>query len=421
MSKLRQIFANKDLKKRIIYTIIILVIFRFLAHIPAPGVSVDELRKLFNQNQLFGMLNLFTGGAMRNFSIIMMGVGPYITASIIFQLLQVIIPSFEQLSHEGEYGKQKINHYTRIATVPLGLLQSYAMIVLLRNQGVIIDLNTLQIITTIIAMTAGTVLVMWLGELISENGIGNGMSLIIALGIIANVPLSIVQTAATGDTTQIITIIGIVVAAILVIAAIIYITEGERRIPVTYARRIRGNKTYGGVDTHLPIKVNIGGVVPIIFALSIMIVPSMIAKFFANAKSESIAAAAKYIETLFQNNLFYGICYFILVVLFSYFYASIVFQPKQVAENLQKQGGFIPGLRPGTETATFLHQTVNKLVLIGGLFLGLIAVLPYIAQAITGISTIVLGGTGILIIVSVIIDTMRQIKSHLVMHSYDNY
>ncbi|NMD01384.1 MAG: preprotein translocase subunit SecY, partial [Bacteroidales bacterium] len=354
MSKLRQILSDKNLKKRILYTILILVFFRFLAHIPVPGVSLDELRKLFNQNQLFGLLNLFTGGAMRNFSIVMMGVGPYITSSIIFQLLTIIVPYFEQLSHEGEYGKQKINHYTRLATIPLALLQSYSMIALLKNQGVVFDLNTFQLIITIITLSAGTVLVMWLGELISENGIGNGISLIIALGIIANVPLSIAQTITIGDTSQIIGLIGILAASIVVIASIIYVTEGERRIPVTYARRIRGHRTYGQVDTHLPIKVNIGGVIPIIFALSVMIVPGMLAKFFVQARSETIASIAKWVENIFQNNLIYGIIYFVLVIAFSFFYASVVFQPKQVAENLQKQGGFIPGLRPGKETESYL-------------------------------------------------------------------
>jgi len=350
-----------------------------------------------------------------------MGVGPYITSSIIFQLLTIIVPQLDQLNKEGQSGRQKINHYTRILTIPLAIIQGYAMIVLLRNQGVAIELNTAALVTTIVSMTAGTMLLMWMGELISENGIGNGISLIITLGIIANVPLSLVQAFTVGDASQLIGVIIIIIATILVISAIIAFTEAERRIPVTYARRVRGHKTYGGVDTHLPIKVNIGGVIPIIFALSMMIFPGVIAKFFEQAKSETIVHAAKWVENLFQNNLFYGIAYFILVILFSYFYATIVFQPKQVAENLQKQGGFVPGLRPGLETANYLNSVVNKIVLVGGLFLATIAVLPYIMQAATGISSLMLGGTGILIVVSVIIDTMRQINAQLVMHSYENY
>lgn len=421
MPKLKQIFSNKSLRNKIIYTLILLLIFRLLAHIPVPGVSIEELKKFFNQNQLFGLLNLFTGGAMRNFSLVMMGVGPYITSSIIFQLLQVVVPKLEQLSKEGEYGRQKINYYTRIATVPLAILQSYAMIVLLKNQGIVINLSTFQLISTIITMTAGTMFLVWLGELISENGIGNGVSLIIALGIIANVPLSIIRTFSVGDASQIIGMLILAIVAIIVIAAIIYINEGERRVPVTYARRIRGHKTYGGVDTHLPIRVNIAGVIPIIFALSMMIFPGVIAKFFSQAKSEVIANIANWIGNLFQNQLFYGIAYFILVIAFSYFYTSVVFKPKEISENLQKQGGFVPGLRPGEETADYLSSIVGKIVFIGAIFLAIIAILPFILQAVTGITTIVIGGTGILIVVSVIIETMKQIDAQLVMHSYENY
>ncbi len=421
MSKLKQIFSNKSLRKKIIYTFALLVIFRLLAHIPVPGVSLEELRKFFTQNQLFGLLNLFTGGAMRNFSLVMMGVGPYITASIIFQLLQIVIPKLEQLSKEGEYGRQQINYYTRIAAVPLAFLQSYSMIILLKNQGIVFDLSTFQLITTIITMTAGTMLLVWIGELISENGIGNGMSLIIALGIVANVPTDLMRTLSIGDSGQMIGLVILAVVAILIIAVIIYINEGERRVPVTYARRIRGHKTYGGVDTHLPIRVNISGVIPIIFALSMMIFPGVIAKFFSQAKSENIANIANWIANLFQNNTFYGIVYFILVIVFSYFYTSIVFKPTEIAENLQKQGGFVPGLRPGKETANYLSSIVNKITFIGAMFLAFVAIMPFILQAITGITTIVIGGTGILIVVSVIIETMKQIDAQLVMYSYDNY
>lgn len=421
MSKLKEIFSNKSLRKKIIYTVLLLAIFRLLAHIPIPGVSGDELRKLFNQSQLFGLLNLFTGGAMKNFSLVMMGVGPYITASIIFQLLQIVVPSLEQLSKEGEYGRQKINYYTRIAAVPLAVLQAYSMIILLKNQGIAFDMSTYTLIVTIITMTAGTMLLVWIGELISENGIGNGISLIIALGIITNIPTSLFQTLSVGDTSQTIGLVILAIISIAIIAAIIYINEGERRIPVTYARRVRGHKTYGGVDTHLPIRVNVSGVVPIIFALSMMIFPGIIAKFFAQAKNETIANIAVWIGNLFQNNIFYGIAYFILVIAFSYFYTAIVFKAKEIAENLQKQGGFVPGLRPGEETANYLTSVVNKITFIGAIFLAVIAIMPFVLQAITGISTIVIGGTGILIVVSVIIDTMKQIDAQLVMNSYDNY
>jgi len=423
MSKLKQIIANTDLRKRILYTLGLLIIFRFLAHIPIPGVSLTELRDFFNQNQLFGLLNLFTGGAMRNFSLVMMGVGPYITASIIFQLLTIVVPSLEQLNKEGEYGRKKINHYTRIATLPLAFLQAYAMIALLKSQGIVIDFNTYELILAMITMSAGTILLMWIGELISENGIGNGISLIISLGIIANVPTSLFQTLSVSafDASQIVGIVLILIFAIIVIAGIIYINEAERRVPITYARRVRGHKTYSGVDTHLPIKVNIAGVIPIIFALSMIVFPEVIAKLFSQAKSQTIVNIAQWIQHIFQNQWFYGAIYFILVILFTFFYTSVVFQPTQIAKNLQNQGGFIPGIRPGRETADYLQSIVIKIAFIGALFLGTIAVLPFVVQSISGISTLVIGGTGILIVVSVIIDTMRQIESHLVSHSYDNY
>lgn len=418
---LRKIWTHKDLRNRILYVIGILVIFRIIAHIPVPGVNLEELRSFFERNEAFGMLNLFSGGAMRNFSIVMMGVGPYITSSIIFQLLAMIVPSLEALQKEGEYGRNKINQYTRIVTVPLSILQGYAMVSLLKSQGVIGSLSFYEISIMIITMTAGTILLMWLGELISENGIGNGLSLIISLGIIGGIPSSIAQTISIVDTTK---IVGLVIFAILAVVAtgfIVLFNEGQRQVPVTYARRVRGHKTFGGVETHLPIKVNIGGVIPIIFALSMMIFPGVIAKFFEQARSENVVMVAKFVEKLFANQLFYGIVYFILVVLFSFFYASIVFKSDQVAENLQKQGGFVPGLRPGTETAEYIRNIVNRITLVGGVFLGIVAVLPYIVQSLTGLQTLVLGGTGVLIVVSVITETIRQVKSQLIMRTYDQY
>lgn len=418
---LKKIYTHKDLRNRILYVFAILFIFRILAHIPVPGVDLTELRSFFERNQLFGLLNLFSGGAMSNFSLVMMGVGPYITSSIIFQLLVMIIPSLEALQKEGEYGRQKINHYTRIATVPLAFLQSYAMIVLLKNQGIIGGWSGFELITMLITMSAGTILLMWLGELISENGIGNGISLIITLGILAGVPIAVQQTLAVVDTTKIIGILIFGVLAVLVTALIVLVNEGQRQISVTYARRIRGHRTYGGVETHLPIRVNVGGVIPIIFALSMMIFPGIVAKLLEQARSEQLAQAAKWIADLFQNNIFYGIFYFILVILFTFFYASVIFRPEQVAENLQKQGGFVPGLRPGRETAEYLQKVLIRITFVGAVFLGFIAVLPFIVQAITNIGTLVLGGTGLLIVVSVIIETIRQIKAQLVMRTYDQY
>lgn len=416
-----KIFTMKDLRNRVLYAIVLLVIARILAHVPLPGVDLEALRNFFQRNQIFGLFNMFSGGAMQNFSIIMMGVGPYITSSIIMQLLTHVIPSLEELNKEGEAGREKINYWTRIFTVPLALVQSYSMIRLLQGQQILGSLETMQWVTIIVSITAGTILLMWIGELISENGIGNGVSLIIALGILAGIPTQIRNTAQVLDTGKAIGLVLFILLFIGVIILIILANEGTRQIPVSYARRIRGLKSYGGVDTYIPIRVNSAGVIPIIFAMSIMIFPGVIGKFLETAKSAWVSSAAVWITNLFQNNLFYGIAYFVLVVFFTYFYTGFIFQPKDMAENLQKQGGFVPGIRPGLETESYLSKIIIRITLSGALFLGVIAVLPFIAQAATGINTIVLGGTGVLILVSVIIETMRQIQAQLLMRTYENY
>lgn len=417
-----KIWQHKDLRMRIFYVIGLLILARILAHIPLPGVDINSLRNFFDRNQLFGLLDMFSGGTMSNFSIILMGVGPYITASIIMQLLGVVIPSLEALQKEGEYGQRKLNQWTRWLTIPMAILQGFGMISLLRSQGAInIDWNFFNIATILIATTGGTVLLMWLGELMTENGIGNGVSLIITLGIIAGFPGQIRNTLAVVDTTKIISLAIIGLVGILTIGLIVLVTEAERRIPVAYARRIVGRRSYGGVETHLPLRVNAAGVIPIIFAMSIMLFPSTIAKFLEQARSVWLANAATYISRLFSNDLFYGIVYFLLVVAFTFFYTAIVFKPDQVAENLQKQGGFVPTVRPGQQTSKYLDFVLKRITLFGALFLGLIAVLPFIIQSLTGIKTLVLGGTGLLIIVSVVIDTMRSIRSQLVMRTYDEY
>lgn len=424
-STLKQIFIFKDLRKKILYTIALLVFTRILAHIPLPGVNLEEMKKFFDQSQLFGFLNMFTGGTMENFSIILMGVGPYITSSIVFQLLAMIIPSLEALSKEGDWGRQKINHYTRITTVPLALIQSYAMITLLRSQGLVGEWDIMTLITVLISVTAGTILLMWLGELISENGIGNGVSLIISLGIISGAPSKVASTlglifaGSVIDYGKLFWLLIFLVISVLAVALIVWITEGERRIPVTYARRGQGG--YRGVDTHLPLRVNAAGVIPIIFAISMMVFPGTVAKFFEGARSKWLADAALWISRLFENNIFYSIVYFILVFLFTYFYTSVVFHPNEVAENLQKNGGFVPGLRPGRETAEYLSRTISRITFVSALFLGVIAVLPFIIQSITKLQTLVLGGTSILIMVSVVIETVRQIQAQLVTHRYEEY
>jgi preprotein translocase subunit SecY len=420
-STIKQVFTMPDLRNKILFVVGLLVISRILAHVPLPGVDLTALRSFFSQNQIFGLLNMFSGGAMENFSIIMMGVGPYITASIIFQLLGMVVPQLEELNKEGESGRAKINHWTRLLAVPLAIVQAYAMIRVLQGQQALGVLDPIQWITILLSITAGTILLMWIGELISEKGIGNGISLLIAIGIVAGIPAQVRNTLAVMDATRIITLIFFAVIAVLVVMAIIMANEGMRQVPVTYARRSRGLKSYGGVDTHLPIRVNSAGVIPIIFAMSLMIFPGVAAKFFETAKSAWLANGAHFVAHLFENNLFYGIAYFFLVVLFTYFYTGVIFKPDQMAENLQKQGGFVPGIRPGKETSNYLSHIITRLTLIGAVFLGLIAVLPFIVQSMTKINTLALGGTGVLILVSVIIETIRQIQAQLSMRNYDNY
>jgi preprotein translocase subunit SecY len=423
MEKLEKIWRYKDLRLKIIITISLLAVTRILAHIPLPGVDISRLQTFFQQNQAFGLLNMFSGGTMSNFSIILMGVGPYITSSIVFQLLGMIFPAIEEIQKEGEAGRQKINQYTRLATVPFALIQAFSMLVLLRNQGIIPSWTPFDLAVMLISVTVGTILLMWLGEIISEKGIGNGVSLIISLGIIAGLPTQVRNTVAlvqSGDTGRIIGAILLLAALIIVVAAIVFVQEGQRKIPISYARKISFSG-YGSANNYLPIRVNIAGVIPIIFALSLLVIPSIVSKYLENAYTPWIASAAKKTGELFADQTFHGAFYFILVVFFTYFYTGIVFKPEQIAENLQKQGGFIPGIRPGTETREYLGKVITRITLFGAVFLGLVAILPFIVQAITHINTFVLGGTGILIIVSVIVETMRQIEAQIIMHTYDVY
>ncbi|MBI2590152.1 preprotein translocase subunit SecY [Candidatus Berkelbacteria bacterium] len=419
METLRAIFKNPVLRKRVLYTLGILGLFRILAHLPMPGVDLEALREFFARNSLFGLLNLFTGGSMENFSLVLMGVGPYITASIIFQLLIIIIPRFEELQKEGESGRQKINQYTRLLTVPLAVLQGYSTLILLRNQGIVGTFAPVDLITILLTITAGTVLLMWLGELITENGIGNGMSLIITLGILAGIPTALSQTFAVIDQLNVVNLAAFLAISLIVTLAIVTVSEAERQIPITYARRVRGLQKTSGVATFLPLKVIMAGVVPIIFALSMMIFPPVVARFFQGTDIEQVRRVADWVVELFNDNTFYAIAYFICVILFTFFYTSIIFQPEQVAENIQKQGGFVPGLRPGHETADYLGKVLNRVTLFGAIFLAAIAVLPFIVQSLTEIQTLVLGGTGILIVVSVCLETMRQIRAQLITHRYE--
>ena len=422
MEKLLKIWRVRELRNNLLFVIAMLVVFRLAAHIPVPGVNTQALRDLFASNQFLGLMNLFSGGGMQNFSIVMMGVSPYITASIIFQLLGMVIPSIEEMNKE-EAGRQKINMWTRWATVPLAVIQSYGMITLLRRSSyqILGSIDWLSYVTIIITITTGTVFLMWLGELITERKAGNGISLLIFAGIIAGLPRSIQQLILTYDSSKLFTMIGFIIIAVLTIIGVVYISEGQRNIPVQYASQMRGSRNYGGSTTHLPLRVNMAGVIPIIFAVSVILFPSMIAQFFVTSKVAWLARFSTWVIQLLSNQWFYGITYFILVVAFTYFYTEIVFQPNQVAENLQKQGGFVPGIRPGQQTSRYLSSVIHKITLAGALFLGVIAILPLIMRAITGTQSLAIGGTSLLIVVSVVIETVKQIEAQLTMRQYDQY
>jgi preprotein translocase subunit SecY len=420
--KLAQIWRVKDLRKKILFVLGMLVIFRIAAHIPIPGVNVENLREFFGSNQILGLLNLFSGGGMENFSIVMMGVAPYITASIIFQLLTMIIPKLEDFSKDPG-GREKINMYTRIATVPLAFLQAYGMITLLKQspRPIIEDLNFFNLSAMLITITAGTLFLMWIGELITEKKIGNGISLLIFVGIMVRVPTILQQVAINFNQEQVINILVFSVVALVTIVGVVIISEGQRNIPVSYAKRVRGMKMYGGMNTHLPIRVNTAGVIPIIFAISIVLFPPMMAQFFLRAEAAWMQGAAQWIIDVFNNQLIYGLMYFLLVFGFTYFYTAVIFHPYQIAENLQKNGGFIPGIRPGSHTAEYLQNTISRITLTGALFLGLIAVLPLAMQQVSGLQSMVIGGTSLLIVVSVAIETVKQVESQLTMRDYDGF
>ncbi|MCX6725877.1 MAG: preprotein translocase subunit SecY [Candidatus Shapirobacteria bacterium] len=411
-----------ELRKRILFTALIFVIFRLAAHIPVPSVNLVALKELFSKNQLLGLLDIFSGGTLANFSIMALGLNPYINSSIIFQLLTMVVPSLEALQKEGEYGRKKINQYTRILTVPLAALQSFGMYALLRNQKIIIDLNFINIIALIVTMTAGTLFLMWLGELISEKGIGNGISMLIFAGIVGRLPVSLGQTLSVFNPENFFNLIIFIVMSLGVVAGIVYINEAARKIRIQYARRISGQKMYGGQSTYLPLKINQAGVIPIIFAVSLVLLPSMIGSFLQNVPNVAIARFAGGLAKFFQpNGVVYNLSYFILVIGFTYFYTAVVFNPKKIAEEIKKYGGFIPGIRPGEPTVIYLNKILNRITLVGAIFLGLIAILPSIAQGLTGIATMSIGGTGILIVVSVILETTKQLESMMVMRSYDGF
>lgn len=413
---------SKDVRNKIVFTFAIFLAFRIFAHIPVSGVNLVSLKHLFSQNQFLGLLDIFSGGTLANFSVMALGLNPYINASIILQLLTLVFPKLEELSKEGEAGRQKINQYTRMLTVPLAAVQAMGMYALLRSQSIIAVLTPFQIVSFMVTMTAGTMLLVWLGELISEKGIGNGISILIFAGIVGRLPVVASQALSTLTNENMMNMIVFLVMAIVVIASIVFMNEAVRQITVYYAKRVRGNKMYGGQSTHLPLRLNQAGVIPIIFAVSLVLVPSLLGNYFAASKNTTLHNISIFLSTSFNpNGLTYNLVYFLLVVGFTYFYTAVIFNPKKIAEEIQKYGGFIPGVRPGTPTANYLNYILTRITLAGGLFLGLIAILPTIVRVFSNVQTLLLGGTSILIVVSVVLESVRAIEAQLVMRNYEGF
>ncbi len=423
-------FRIPDLRKKILFTLAMLLIFRVIAHIPLPNVDPAALDRLFRNNAFLGTLNLFSGSALRSFSIAAMGVYPYITASIIVQLLQPIIPRLEEWSKEGESGRAKINRVTHVLTVPIGLLQGYGQLRLaVANQvipankfGILNGSTFLPSMAMLLSMVTATLILVWIGELITENGIGNGVSIIIFGGIVAGLPAGLFNLITGGSSFNLVSIILFGAIGLATVVGIVLINEGQRKIPVQYARRVRGSRQYGGAPGTIPLRVNSAGMIPLIFAVSIMILPSTVANFLASSDRDWLRNGSRYLANFFSpSNLPYQVGYFLLVVGFTYFYTLVVFNQQNIAENLQKNGGFIPGIRPGRPTQEYLTRVLTRITLAGALFLGIVAVLPYFAQKLTGITQLAIGSTALLIVVGVAIDTMRQLEAQLMMRNYEGF
>lgn len=422
MTTIRQAIRTPEVAQKLLFTAGIFIVFRIFAHIPVAGVNVAQLKNLFSQNQFLGLLDIFSGGTLANFSIMALGLNPYINASIIIQLLTMVFPKLEEMQKEGDAGRKKINQYTRLLTVPLAVLQAIGMYALLRSQNIITNLDPLSLIAFILTMTAGTMFLVWLGELISEKGVGNGISVLIFAGIVGQLPVAFGQMLTTVSSEDIMNMLIFGVMGLLVIVSIIIVNEATRQVTIFYARRVRGNKMYGGQQTHLPLRLNQAGVIPIIFAVSLVLMPSLLANFFTATSNQALIQVGQNLATWFNpDGSLYNLLYFALVVVFTFFYTTVVFNPKKISEEIQKQGGFIPGIRPGTPTAKYLSYILNRITLVGAIFLGLVAIFPVIAQSLTGVQTILIGGTGVLIVVSVVLETFKAIEAQLVMRNYEGF
>lgn len=410
---------DKQIRNKILFVVGALFVFRLLSTVPIPGVDTLQLNRFLSNNQFFGILNIFSGGGLSNLSIIMLGVGPYITSSIIMQLLTIMVPALKRMyQEEGEIGRRKFTQYSRVFTVIFAAIQGFSLLAILENQGILGELTSFERITNLIIVIAGAVLTMWIGELMSEFGIGNGVSMIIFAGIVANLPAKISQMIFTFDASQIPVYLSLLVVSLLVIAGVVFVTEAERPISVTYAKQVRGNKVYGGGNTYLPLRMNQAGVMPIIFALSILLLPQIAGNMLSGATNPTVKSIATALAGFSQTSVLYGILYFFFVFLFTYFYTAVTFDPDQLATNLQKNGAFIPGVRPGSSTRDYVSRVLTRITLFGALFLGFIAVLPIIVQNLSGITTVALGGTSLLIVVSVVLDLIKKVDAQLSMREY---
>ena len=417
--KVSLVIEDESLRSRVLFVLGALIVFRLLAAMPIPGINAAELQNFLGGNQFLGLLNIFSGGGFSNLSIMMIGVAPYITAAIITQLSTVLFPKLKAMyQEEGDSGRQRFMQYARYLTVPLAFIQAFGFLILLQQNGIVPPLDFLHMLANIMVIASGALLLMWIGELITEFGVGNGVSLLIFAGIVSAIPSAVAQLFFSFDISQLPAYIGFAAVAVVITAGVVFITESERPIPVTYARRVRGMKVLGGISTYLPIRVNQAGVMPIIFALSFLLFPQMIATFLAQSPIAWLAGGASVVANALANNWIYGALYFGLVFMFTYFYTAITFEPNQIAKNLQKNGAFVPGVRPGGTTSEYLGNIITRITLVGALFLGFLAVLPIILQGVTGITAVSIGGTALLIVVSVVLDVVKKIDAQTSIREY---
>lgn len=419
---LNTVVSNKELRKKLLFTAGIFAAFRLLAHIPLPAVDIAQLQAIFANSQFLSLLNIFSGGTLANFSVVAVGINPYITASIVMQLAAMIIPQLKEMQKESEQSRERLNQFTRLASVPLAVVQSVSVLALLRSQALLETSDPLTIVGLIVTLVAGAVVVMWLGELISLYGLGNGISMILLGGILSQLPVAAGQLLTLASSDQVLTIAVFGAVFLAVIGLIVYMTEAVRRVPIQYAKRVRGSKVYGGQQSHFPIKVNVAGVLPIIFAVTIMVAPTFIAGLLTNSGNPMLIDWGRYLTIWFQpTHWLYMLVYFVIVFSFTFFSALIFFNSEDISSELKKSGAFIPGIRPGGPTKKFLQFVVTRITLVGAIYLGFVAILPSLAQSVTNIQSLAIGGTGVLIVVSVILETAKQAESMVVEQNYDKY